>query len=275
MQRLRELIRPSGLAPEPQRWNLCREYLQVLALKSIYSLPTSKSLLFQGGTCLRLCHQIKRWSEDLDFSWSERPRQGAFRALHEAVRTDLSRRGFETSGSLSEEKVVQKAFVRVGGLAQEFGFSMPKDQKLSIKIEIDRRPPRGGGEETFFVNRFGEIFPIRKFDLPTLFAGKALAILLRPYDRGRDYYDLVWFLSQKVEGNLRYLASGMRQAKPRGRAPGSWDTVLDAIAKKVESVDPAVLTKDMRPFLEDPADLRWLENYVQVFRQLRKDHRSK
>jgi len=268
MQRLRELIRQAPSPTEPQRWNLCREYLQTLILKSIFAFPSSKSLVFQGGTCLRICHQIKRYSEDLDLSRTERGPKGSFLALHENILKDLSRRGFDVSGSCAEEKTVQKAFVRVGGLVEEFHFSLPKEQRLAIKVEIDAHPPRGGGEGTFFVTRFGEIFPIRKFDLPTLFSGKALAILLRPYVRGRDYYDLIWFLSQKVQGNIPYFESGMKQAKGERPLLRTWKETLSAIAKKVDQLDLAVLTKDLRPFLEDPADLQWLQNYPQVFRQL-------
>ncbi len=44
-----------------------REILQLLALDAIFSLPFSRKLLFQGGTCLRRVYNGTRYSEDLDF----------------------------------------------------------------------------------------------------------------------------------------------------------------------------------------------------------------
>ena len=54
--------------PSSKMRGILREYLQVLILKELYKLPDGKKLLFTGGTYLRLVHQTKRFSEDLDFS---------------------------------------------------------------------------------------------------------------------------------------------------------------------------------------------------------------
>ena len=41
----------------------------------------------------------------------------------------------------------------------------------------------------------------------TLFAQKIMAIVFRPYQKGRDFYDFVWFLAQKnIEPNYEILA---------------------------------------------------------------------
>ena len=233
-----------------------------------------RSLVFQGGTCLRFCHNLKRYSEDLDFSLERREARYSFEKLHQGVLLDLSRQGYEVSGSASTDKVVQKAFVRVAGLPGQFGFSMPKDQKLAIKLEVDVRPPNGGGVETYFVSRWGELFPVLQYDLPTLLAGKILAILFRPYDRGRDYYDLIWFLGRHIKANMAYLKSGwIQHSKSSQGMPQRWDEALSKVSKKVKKISPAALLKDLRPFLEDPADAAWIEKYPDVYQQLLQDAR--
>ena len=54
--------------PTGKTRGILREYLQVLILKEMYKLPLGKNLYFTGGTYLRLVHQTKRFSEDLDFN---------------------------------------------------------------------------------------------------------------------------------------------------------------------------------------------------------------
>ncbi|MEW6408487.1 MAG: nucleotidyl transferase AbiEii/AbiGii toxin family protein, partial [Patescibacteria group bacterium] len=48
--------------------NILREFLQVLILKTLYGSKYNTALIFMGGTCLRICYDIPRFSEDLDFN---------------------------------------------------------------------------------------------------------------------------------------------------------------------------------------------------------------
>jgi predicted nucleotidyltransferase component of viral defense system len=207
----------------------------------------------------------------LDFSLVEKNPDYSVKKIHETTLTTLSRKGFDVSGGISEDKTVQKSFVRVAGLPARFGLSYPKNQKLAVKMEVDINPPKHGKRETFFVSKWGELFPILKYDIPTLFAGKVLAILHRTYDRGRDYYDLMWFLSHKIEGTMAYFKSGIAQVKKNKSTYNNWNEVLNAVDQKVASVDVSKLTKDIRPFLEDASDMIWLERYTDAFQQLLKE----
>ncbi|MBI3559081.1 nucleotidyl transferase AbiEii/AbiGii toxin family protein [Candidatus Gottesmanbacteria bacterium] len=47
--------------------NLLKEILQFYTLNFIYSSRWGKDFLFKGGTCLRICFDLPRLSEDLDF----------------------------------------------------------------------------------------------------------------------------------------------------------------------------------------------------------------
>ena len=48
--------------------NMAREYCQHLFLSELYKIEGSESLLFKGGTALRILYGSSRFSEDLDFS---------------------------------------------------------------------------------------------------------------------------------------------------------------------------------------------------------------
>ncbi|MCX6556320.1 MAG: nucleotidyl transferase AbiEii/AbiGii toxin family protein, partial [Candidatus Aminicenantes bacterium] len=223
MQKLTRIISEHPGATVVEKWNLCREYLQTRILQSLYALPMGKRLVFHGGTCLRICHGTRRYSEDLYFSLVEGKSVFSLEKTAAAVVRDLQRLGFKAEQKVNAEQTVQKAFVRVAGLIDHFNLPASKNQKLTVKLEVDVKPPGGGVVETFFVSRFDELFPISKYDLPTLFAGKMLALLFRPYSRGRDYYDALWFLKNKTTGNMAYFASGVKQAKSGGRHFQAWD----------------------------------------------------
>lgn len=64
---LSEQAKLRGLPHTKIRGNI-REYLQILILKEISKTDTGKNLYFTGGTYLRLIHNMKRFSEDLDFN---------------------------------------------------------------------------------------------------------------------------------------------------------------------------------------------------------------
>ena len=268
MQKLTRIINEHPGATVVEKWNLCREYLQTRILQSLYVQPAAKRLVFHGGTCLRICHGTRRYSEDLDFSLVEGKSVFSLKKTAAAVVRDLQRLGFKAEQKVNDEKTVQKAFVRVEGLIDHFHLPASKNQKLAVKLEVDVRPPRGGVVETFFVSRFDELFPIIKYDLPTIFAGKMLALLFRPYSRGRDYYDAVWFLKNKTKGNMAYFVSGVKQAKSSGMHFQVWDDVLREFKKKAELISSKALVVDLKPFLEDSAELSWLEKYSEAVKNL-------
>lgn len=275
MQRLAQLVSDSkkkGVSSEGVL-NLIREYLQVLILKAIYQSKYGSGMSFMGGTCLRICHDLKRYSEDLDFSLDGVIPAYSFRELNDIITSFLKNTDFEVDVHSNEDTVVQKSFIRVSKVLHVFGLSPLKDQKLHVKLEIDTRPvPVVTGEvETFFVAKFGEMFPILKHSDTTLFAGKICAVLNREYTKGRDFYDLLWYLNHKENINLRYLNAVFRQAglDLQFRDAGH---VIQALEEKMSSVNVADIMKDIGRFLEDPAEAVVLKQYPAVFAQVVKKY---
>lgn len=251
---------------EQEIFNIAREYLQTLLLKLIYRSKFGTALSFMGGTALRICYDLKRYSEDLDFALDGKEIPYRFSALTELLRKELGLLGFDISAKTQEEKVVQKAFFGFSGLTGALDLRrFRKEQKLHIKIEVDVRPtPLEEGErESFFVARFQEIFPILKHTLPTLFAGKVLAVLQRAYTRGRDYYDLIWYLSRKTELNLGYLNRTLK-----GGSFATESEAFEAVREKVNAADPRILLGDLDGFLDDPRETGWISRYRDLFEQL-------
>ena len=270
MQRLEKLVADfKGQSKHPSQEemeNFIREHLQVRALQLLFQSKFGGAFSFMGGTCLRICYDLKRYSEDLDFALDGDKRGYHFTELIDFVQKELQLVGFSLNTNVHEEKTVQKAFLRFQNLYSHFGLkSVKPNQKIHIKIEVDTHPiPLKKEErESFFVARSGEIFPILKHTLPTLFAGKIIAILFRPYARGRDYYDLIWYLSRKTPLNFRYLKAGAQGAKLENGLE-----VVHALKKKMSEVKPEIILRDMGRFLEDPIESSWISQYSKIFDQL-------
>lgn len=251
--------------------NLVREYLQILILKSIYQSKFGRGLSFVGGTCLRICYDLKRYSEDLDFSLDKKTSKYNFESICQLVQRDFSLINVGVDLNVSHEKIVQKAFIKIVGVLERLGLSKIEGQKIHIKIEVDTNPEdiKFGEIESFFVTKYNEIFPILKHDLGTLFAGKILAILSRSYRRGRDYYDLIWYLNRKVKLNLNYVNEGLKHAGQTIEYPNE-EKLFNQIDTLIEDTKPGFILKDVERFLEEPGEETWLRRYKEVYSQLRK-----
>lgn len=294
MQNLTELIaeaKRQKRVSENDILNIIREYLQVMILKGIYQSKYGKGLSFIGGTCLRICYDLKRYSEDLDFAIDRLVPKYSFLELNELIKSFLKNTGFEVDmnvvdapmphrGSnslaelrlgLSEDKIVQKSFIKVGKVLHFFGVSPLKTQKLHVKLEIDTNPvPVNPHEmETFFVTKFNEIFPVLKHTEETLFAGKICAVLNRGYTKGRDFYDLIWYLKRGTKMNLKYLNRSFKQAKLSSQFKNEKEVIAE-LGQKIATVNTHDILKDIGRFLEDSTEENWLKDYPEVFKQVSK-----
>jgi predicted nucleotidyltransferase component of viral defense system len=250
-ERLRELLR--GSEPRSAR-NLAREYLQAQILGALQRAGAMVPLAFQGGTALRFLYGIRRHSEDLDFAL-ERPGAGYdLRRYLEAIREDLDREAYPVElGRISDRGVVHSAFVRFPGLLHEMGLSGHREEALSVKIEVDARP-RGAVLETTVVRRH-VLLRIQHHDRASLLAGKLHAILQRPWPKGRDYYDLVWYLSDRdwPAPNLVLLNNALAQTGWSGPKLDEASCV-EAVRARVRSVKWESLAADVSPLLESAED---------------------
>jgi predicted nucleotidyltransferase component of viral defense system len=232
--------------------NRLREYLQCLVLRSLHECEAFQAMAFVGGTALRFLHGLTRFSEDLDFSLTS-PESGAGRDWMTRIKRDLSLAGFDLDVTWNERDVLQVGWVRVAGLLSEAGLSAMAAEKLSIKIEIDTRPPAGARSEKRLVTRH-VTFLLKYYDLPSLMAGKLHAVLTRKYTKGRDWYDLAWYLSHRpsVAPNLVLLGNALGQTQgPELHDPANWAAL---VRDRLAGLDVDAVARDVRPFLEQPQD---------------------
>lgn len=251
---IRQLIRDAEPA---QATNVMMEYVQARVLQSLQEQGAWRSLAFHGGTALRFLYRTPRFSEDLDFSL-EHPGQGYdFAGLLEGVRGAFQREAYAVEMKASTRATVHKAFVKFPGLEYEMGLSPHSDKAFSIKVEVDTNPPAGAVLETTIVRRY-ETLRLVHHDRASLLAGKIGALLLRDWLKGRDVYDLVWYLSDPAwpEPNETLLRNACAQAGRADIARDS-DAWRRALVERLEEASWAQVEDDVAGFLERPQE-RWM-----------------
>ncbi|MEI6787498.1 MAG: nucleotidyl transferase AbiEii/AbiGii toxin family protein [bacterium] len=242
----------AGISDPGQKLNRLREYLQAFVLRSLHESEAFKPLAFVGGTALRFLHNLPRFSEDLDFSLVS-PETYKGTEWMAKIKRDLVLAGFDAQLAWNDRKVVHTGWIRVEGILHDIGLSGMSAEKLSIKLEIDTRPPAGAHCERQVISRFTTFF-IQYYDLQSLLAGKLHAVITRKYSKGRDWYDLFWYLSQRppVQPNIEMLQNALDQTQGAGVLDAQSWTLL--VQNRLESLDIDAVLDDVRPFLERPQD---------------------
>ncbi len=231
--------------------NLAREYLQARILLAMQQAGAMIPLAFQGGTALRFLFGLPRFSEDLDFAL-ERPGRDPFHLsqVEGRIRAQLTREGYRVVTRGKTERVVERLLVGFPGLPYEAGLSPHPSQRLNVRIEVDTQPPQGAGLTTTVVRRHA-MLNLQHHDRPSLLAGKLHAILLRSWPKGRDLFDLFWYLSDPTwpEPNFGLLNNALIQTNWEGPVldPSSWKPVT---RERVASIDWKGAERDVAPFLE-------------------------
>ena len=254
-------------APSPlQGRNDAREYLQARILGVLQRQGAMIPLAFHGGTALRFLYATARYSEDLDFSLEGNASGYDFRAYLRAIQREFSLEGYEVQLKINDKKTVHNAFIRFPGLYYELGLSPHSREILSVKVEVDTHPPAGAALSTTVVRRH-IVLRLQHHDKASLLAGKLHAILQRPYLKGRDLYDLVWYLSDPEwpAPNLRYLNNALRQTGWQGR-PLTERNWRKAVRERLQPVSWDEAVEDVTPFLGPGADSRLLtkENIIRL-----------
>ncbi len=237
---------------------LTREYLQARLLQSLQDRGAFNTWAFQGGTALRFLYSMPRFSEDLDFALVDAGLPVDFRENVTSAAKVFEAEGYDVGVRVNDKRTVNSAFVNFQGLLFELGLSAHPSETLSIKVEVDSNPP-AGAKTVSTVVRHHVILHLRHHDKASLFAGKLHAFLARRYVKGRDVYDLLWYLSDRSwpEPNLGLLSNALVQTGWRG-PPITAKTWRPLVGQRVELLDWKQVVADVEPFLERPADVALL-----------------
>jgi len=231
--------------------NILKEYFQIILLNYIYSDQKYSGLIYYGGSSLAHCYDLPRLSEDLDF-------------IDSTKKIDLNILASDLK-SFFDKQTDLKPIIRIQKFRIELKFPVLSDlglisekksesDLLIIKLEIypDSLIVKNSQIEILPLFKFNQSMLIKTFDLPTLMATKINAILNRKWEKtdkkgnisikvkGRDYFDLMWYLQKEVKPNIRCIL-GVKNI----------DELKTQLLTQIDQIDTRSIYLDLEALIKD------------------------
>ena len=236
--------------------NSLKEITQEVALAGLSRVGFFKLAAFQGGTSLRILYGLNRFSEDLDFSLNKPSSHFNWNPFLIGLQTELKAYGYQLQiqDRSSIENPVKMGFLKddsIGKILELRHKSTSTAKSIKIKLEIDTNPPAGALTEQKYID-FPLTVPVVAHDPTSLFAGKCHALLCRPWEKGRDWYDFLWYVSRKTQLNYTLLRNALQQMGPRKGKKQKLDKkfFLELLEQKIKITNWTKQKQDVARFLK-------------------------
>lgn len=241
--------------------NALKEIIQEIILLGLWRSKFYEKAVFYGGSALRILHKLDRFSEGLDFSLIQPEKTFDIKKYLGAVKSELELWGFEVSAKEKNKKsksAIDSAFIKANTLVHllkiDSNLKTHKNAVLKIKFEIDQDPATGFDSDLKY-HLHPIPFTIKTMTLPSLFAGKMHALLcrtIRTNIKGRDWYDLIWFVKNNIPCDLHYLKNKMLQTGHIDFSEAfTKEKLVEMISKKSKEINFSMAKKDVEPFLKN------------------------
>lgn len=245
--------------------NALHEIMQEISLSALYRSGFFDKAAFYGGTCLRIFHQLPRFSEDLDFSLLEKNELFSLDHYMDAIKDEFRLHGREVEIIKKTKTVktnIESAFLKDN--TEIYDISFQTEKAIKIKIEVDKNPPLCfETEQKLLLLPFS--FMVRCFSIPHLFAGKMHAFLFRTWKnrlKGRDWYDLEWYVRHNYPVNTNHLRERCEQSAHIRREEFSKENILILLRERINKSNIERVKEDVLPFIKSPKELNiWSTEY--------------
>ena len=260
-----KIVEEFGAKTQVEHLNAVHEVMQQFALAGLARGGFFEKAAFYGGTALHLFYGLPRFSEDLDFSLLSEDETFNFEDYFDAIRNEFSLAGKDVSVEIKHKAIhptaIESAFLKETSAVFDLGFTTQKQAK--VKLEIDIKPPLKFTTEEKLLLQPSSCW-VKVFTLDCLLAGKVHAALFRAWRnrvKGRDWYDLEWYIRNGVACNLRHLFERTK-ATSHDADLSSSEAVIEAFRSRIDSIDFELAKNDVRPFLKDVSSLNiWSKEY--------------
>jgi predicted nucleotidyltransferase component of viral defense system len=246
-----------------------REVLQEIVLVGLWRGKFFDQAAFYGGTALRIMYGLDRFSEDLDLTLVQPNANFAWEKYRKSLVDELLAYGFAVElleKKKSIDSSIKSAFLKANTLESllKIGVSESSlkgkhpETLLRIKVEIDTDPTLGFRIQNNFIK---DPLPVSITTVvqPDLFACKLHAALYRAWKhrvKGRDWYDIVWFIRRDTPLNISYLSTCMQKNKQLNPHEELTPSRLENIfATRLKTLNIEEAKADVRPFLRDASQL--------------------
>lgn len=245
--------------------NAIHEIMQQVTLAALYRDGFFNHAAFYGGTCLRIFHGIKRFSEDMDFSLLDKNDSFTLESYFDSIIkefTAIGRKVEITKKDIKHISNVESAFLKDNTEVYDLAFK--SERTVKVKIEVDKNPPLNfTTEHRLLLLPFS--FMTRCFTIPGLYAGKMHALLFRNWRnrvKGRDWYDFEWCVRNNYPIDFNHLKERAIQAGNVKVEEFTKDHFLALLKNKIKKTNIDMVKADVLPFIEEPEVLTiWSTDY--------------
>ena len=246
------------------KMNAMKEIMQELVLCGLSRAGFFKKAAFYGGTALRIFYGLDRFSEDLDFSLMAADSNFKLEEYFPILSKEIKSYGLNVEIKAKDKSVdshIKSAFLK-GDTKEHMLLFYPNEkitgvshgELIKIKFEIDVNPPKLATYEHKY-RLLPAPYEVNLYDASSLFAGKIHAVLCRGWKnrvKGRDLYDLIFYISRNIPVNLPHLKERLLQTNTITEEQSfTLNDVKDMLFEKFDSIDFEDAKKDVIPFIKN------------------------
>lgn len=248
--------------PAEKQWSAKYEVTQMIALAGLNHGGFFSKAAFYGGTCLRLFHNLRRYSEDMDFTLLQEDPKFHLENYFQPVIDTFKLTGRDVTITKKDKLTlgkVESAFLKDG--TDVYNLTFQTEKSLKVKIEIDIKPLLEFQTEYKRMNHPGT-FMVRCMTLPCLYAGKMHALAFRTWKtrvKGRDWYDFEWYVNNETPLDYNHLRTRIKEFNGLDL---SQEDFLGLLKERLATTDMELVKADASRFIENPHELDlWSNDY--------------
>lgn len=257
-----QMLERYGNLPKEALWNAKYEVTQQIALAGLRRGGFFNKAAFYGGTCLRIVHGMRRFSEDMDFTLLKEDSTFHLEDYFQAVIDEFKLAGRDVVITKKDKMTlgkVESAFLK--DETDMYNLSFQTEKTLKVKIEIDVKPPLEFQTELINLNN-PYPFIVRCMTLPCLYAGKMHALAFRNWKtriKGRDWYDFEWYVRKGVPLDYNHLRARINEFNGLDLSKEDFLTLLK---ERLSTANIESVKADAVRFVEDDHELDiWSNDY--------------
>lgn len=273
-EKFKDLTTHGKLEAETQR-NILKEELQFYILNFIYHHPEYSNWIMYGGSALRICHGLDRMSVDLDFEVEHSVSESFLNELKNEIEMYFKSTYNTESELLTIKSTTNRGLRLCFHIGDELGVNHPSKQVI-VKIDLNHFVAPKTVIERRPINRDQFSFVIKIYNMSALMASKIAAILLHGQrggvggviyeEKGRDIYDLLWYMTKKAIPDLDYLIAKNINVK-------DLRVLFDKLTLQMNKVNDTNLKQDLSPLFTNQTFIEnWLKNWRTTYLRLFDDY---
>lgn len=273
-EKFKDLTTHGELEAETQR-NIFKEELQFYILNFIYHHPEYSNWIMYGGSALRICHGLDRMSVDLDFEVEHSVSESFLNELKNEIEMYFKSTYNTESELLTIKSTTNRGLRLCFHIGDELGVNHPSKQVI-VKIDLNHFVAPKTVIERRPINRDQFSFVIKIYNMSALMASKIAAILLHGQrggvggviyeEKGRDIYDLLWYMTKKAIPDLDYLIAKNINVK-------DLRVLFDKLTLQMNKVNDTNLKQDLSPLFTNQTFIEnWLKNWRTTYLRLFDDY---